>query len=404
MPDLPYLRKLLGDAWVDAEVLGDNATHLLGLWQRKNPKNPWVKYTEELARAIITSEKTKFKPEVLAHKLKAEYVPTLAEMESAEFLAQQGFEVTIEPTAPEKGPDLQADSDGVPYFVEVRAVGFSEEEHRVESVTKEIFARLGTVPSSYHVHVEFGEQYAANTPELKRAIDTVIDALGHLKEDRHPRATLYYSAPEKAMLNIGGDMNTSLFVPRAAAQKRYKEVAESADWIARLEDMGAERQGTAASAAKKLTLPLQPVKTHERLRKILQKKKNQLPKDSRGILMLETSELFMLDDFSVETALYGDLVVEFPAVKSPCEKVGELTARRNTQGFFRLTSRVSAVVIHKRVVEDGQVKSQWKVYPTNRANADTIQLTVAELRRFGDLEDRDHLSAENVHHDQKNKC
>jgi hypothetical protein len=64
MPDLPYLRKLLGDAWVDAEVLGDNATHLLGLWQRKNPNNPWVKYTEELARAIITSERIKFEPGV----------------------------------------------------------------------------------------------------------------------------------------------------------------------------------------------------------------------------------------------------------------------------------------------------------------------------------------------------
>ena len=100
---------------------------------------------------------------MLAHKLKAEYADA-GRMESAEFLAQQGFEVTIEPTAPEKGPDLQADSDGVPYFVEVRAVGFSEEEHRVESVTKEIFARLGTVPSSYHVHVEFGEQYAATHP------------------------------------------------------------------------------------------------------------------------------------------------------------------------------------------------------------------------------------------------
>jgi hypothetical protein len=60
----PYLRKLLGDAWVDAEVLGDNATHLLGLWQRKNPNNPWVKYTEELARAIITSERIKFEPGV----------------------------------------------------------------------------------------------------------------------------------------------------------------------------------------------------------------------------------------------------------------------------------------------------------------------------------------------------
>lgn len=104
----------------------------------------------------------------------------------------------------------------------------------------------------------------------------------------------------------------------------------------------------------------------------------------------------MLDDFSVESALYGDLIVEFPPVKSRGEKVGEPTVRRNNRGFFRDTSRVSAVVTHKRVVREGKVNSQWRVYPTNRANEDTIQLTVAELHRFGDLEDREHLSVENV--------
>jgi hypothetical protein len=59
--------------------------------------------------------------------------------------------MTVEPYAPEKGPDLRADSDGAAYFVEVRAVGFSEEEERVDLVTKEIFRRLGPVPSSYYL-------------------------------------------------------------------------------------------------------------------------------------------------------------------------------------------------------------------------------------------------------------
>ncbi len=34
--------------------------------------------------------------------------------------------------------------------------------------------------------------------------------------------------------------------------------------------------------------------------------------------------------------------------------------------------------------------------PTNRANEDTIELTLAELRRFGELGEREHLCAENV--------
>jgi hypothetical protein len=53
-------------------------------------------------------------------------------------------------------------------------------------------------------------------------------------------------------------------------------------------------------------------------------------------------------------------------------------------------------VIHKRVVENSTVRHDWKVYPTNRANPDTIRLSLEQLRRFGELEDRMHLTAENA--------
>jgi hypothetical protein len=69
---------------------------------------------------------------------------------------------------------------------------------------------------------------------------------------------------------------------------------------------------------------------------------------------------------------------------------------RNGRGLFRLTSRVSAVVIHRRRVEGDQIRNDWQVFPTNRANSDTLRLTLAELKRFGELGDRAHLSAEST--------
>jgi hypothetical protein len=104
-----------------------NPSHWLGLWQKKDSNNIWVRYTEGLTRAILTNENIRLDPEGLARKLRSrtDCVSTLAEMESAIFLAEKGFAVTLEPTAPLKGPDLRADWDSVPYFVEVRTVGFS---------------------------------------------------------------------------------------------------------------------------------------------------------------------------------------------------------------------------------------------------------------------------------------
>src|ERR1700731_709833 len=175
-PDLTYLRQLLGDAWVEVEVLGRNPSHWLGLWQKKNSNNIWVKYAEGLTRAILTNKNISVDSEGLAKKLRSptDCVSTLAEMESAIFLADKGFTVTLEPTAPLKGPDLRADWDRGPYFVEVRTVGFSEDEDRRDSVTNEIFATLNTTPSRYRVTLTVGVDYEPGSDKLRHAIAAVL--------------------------------------------------------------------------------------------------------------------------------------------------------------------------------------------------------------------------------------
>ena len=142
--------------------------------------------------------------------------------------------------------------------------------------------------------------------------------------------------------------------------------------------------------------PPEPSKDHERLRQILDDKRDQLPKGARGIIVLEVSNAFMLSEFSIDTALYGDRMISFAPVSGPSEPVGETIESRNRRGFLLHTSRVSAVVIQKRKVEEGKVMNNWYVYPTNRLDADTIRLSLEELQRFGDVEDRKHLSAENA--------
>jgi hypothetical protein len=81
-----------------------------------------------------------------------------------------------------QGPDLRAECDGVPYFIEVRTVGFSKDEDRRDSVSKEIFAKLNTVPSSYHVALTVADEYAPASAKLRGAIKAVLDSLDALKE------------------------------------------------------------------------------------------------------------------------------------------------------------------------------------------------------------------------------
>ena len=385
MSDLTYLRKLMGDAWIEAEVCAENPTHMLGLQYKRDKDDPWARHAEELVKEILTNPRVKFDATILAAKIKDPYDSTLAEMESAVFLVRQGFEIVLEPTAPKRGPDIRADREGVSYFVEVRAAGFSDDEDRRQRVTNEIFAELTEVPSAYFAAFTIGDELRAGSPETRAAIEAVIEVLGMLRDGGIKNATFYYARPDgKVLLQGDGPFDPG---PNAS------EIMDKADFIVEFKHQGKEMTGTPASLMKKRVILAEPVKDDKRLRKILNDKREQLPKGARGIITLEVTEQFMLSDFSVENALYGDLQVQFKLVDN---EVGNPIPTRKNNGFFRNTSRVSAVVIQTRDVVDGNVVVARRVYPTNRGNPDTIRLTRAELARLGDLEDRDHLTAEHA--------
>lgn len=229
-----------------------------------------------------------------------------------------------------------------------------------------------------------GDDCVAGSGDLKKAIDAVVDAIGLMNEQKWERARLYHS-PSGSVLDPGKRLSA-----------KEKELVEEAEIIAEFHDSGKQQEHTPATTWRPFKSPREPDQTHERLKKLLSKKKTQLPENSRGILVFDVSELFMLSDFSIESALYGDLVVRLTAPSTPGGPIGEPTLFRNGRGFFGKSARVSAVVFHTRHVKERKVENHWRVFPTNRANEDTLQLERAELNLFGDLEDRKHLSAENL--------
>lgn len=393
-PQLTFLRQLMGDDWVEANVFGDDPQHLLGRWQKKNANNPWVLYTEEMVKIILTSKNIQLDTATLAQKLGADYQSTLAEIEVTAFLAAQGFSIVVEPTVPDRGPDLRADWGDTPYFVEVRAVGDSEEDDRFNSISREIFMKLNAIPSSYFAAVTVGDEYTPGSQPLGKATDALLTSLEILKTENWKRATLYYSR-SGTLLSPHGDYSGSS-EGSSALRAKHQAIADAANFVVRFRNVGEDRPKTAASMSREFKRQLKPDQTHERLKKILNKKRAQLPKDARGIIVLDGSELFMLNDFAIDAALYGDLVVRLTAPAAPGSPMGEPTLHRNGRGLFRLTSRVSAVVIHRRRVEESRIRNEWQVFPTNRSNADTLRLTLAELERFGELGERAHLSAENA--------
>lgn len=393
-PPLVFLRQLMGDSWIDANVFGEKPKHLLGQWWKKGDLNPWLAYTESLVQAILTNEKIRLDRVALAQKVKADYVSTLAEMEAAAFLLERGFSVVLEPAYPQKGPDLRADWQETPYFVEVKTVVHSDEDSRFNRISNEVFRTLNSVPSSYSVSITVGDKYVPRSQPLRKATEAILKSLEILKEENWTRATLYYSGAGR-LLNPGGDFSGS-GAASGSIRAKHQPIIDKADFIASFRHVGEERPKTAAFMAREFKKHPEADKSHERLKGILDKKRKQLPKGSRGIILIERSELFMLSDFAIEAALYGNLVVQIRAPQTPGGPLEEVTASRDHQGIFALTSRISAVVIHERHVDGSNVRSEWKVYPTDRANSDTIRLGLAELRRFGEVGDRDSLSAENA--------
>lgn len=391
------LRKLFGNEWFESEVLGAEPEHLLGKWHKKDKDNPVGKYTDELVGYALRGAALRCDVARLATKLQGEFVDTLVELGYAVFLAEQEMEVTMEPTFPLAGPDLRITKDKE-YFVEIRRVQLDEARAAADIATEDVFERLCKVPSRHSVVISMTDEYAAHSPELKKAVRLVRTVLDDLEKRGVNKATLYYHNPNDYSLREGAETEARYDYAdgkRLAAQVRDEQWKRNARFVARFDDTGRKNERTSVGV-----LPLgaarhriEPDETYLRLRALLRKKQKQLPKGSPGIILLEISELgkLLVDEFTIARALYGDLVVTFRAG----EEGFPHDLNRKPNGYFMGTSRVSAVVIAKTQIGADRVLVNREVFPTNNPNAKVLKLD--ELRLFGTIaEGLDNLCAEEL--------
>jgi hypothetical protein len=392
------LRRLFGEEWMEREMLCAEPEHLLGKWYKKRPDNPVTRYTDELVGFVFDGA-VKCDIARLADKLRAEFVETLTELGFAVFLAERGFQVTMEPTAPAAGPDLLAVKDA-PYYVEVRKVGLGDAHAAADMATEDVFERLCSTPSRHSVVISMTQEYSAHSPELKKAVRLVRSTLQDLTERRVPRATLYYHSPEDHRLREGEEVEPHYDYtdPEVLAlQIRDEEWKRNARFVARFHDAGQENAGTAVGVHPLGPDPhlLGPDETYLRLKSILKKKQKQLPKGFRGVILLEITDLakLMVDEFTLARTLYGDLLVRFGAGAAGEPLPHDLNRKPN--GFFMGTTRVSAVVIETVEIGRDAVQVSREVFPTNNPHARV--LTLDELKLFGTIaEGHKNLCAEEL--------
>jgi len=394
-----HLRKLLGEDWVEREMLCVEPRHPLGRWYRKSADNPLTHYADELAGFILNSRSIRCDTARLASKLKAEFVETLTEMGYAVFLGKQGFQVTMEPNAPQAGPDLLAVRANK-YYVEVRKVGLDEARAAADLATDDVFDRLCATPSRHSILISMTEEYSAYSPQLKQALRLVRTVLRDLGNKRVQKATLYYYGPNDYSLREGDEVQPNYDYSdgeKLAAQVHEVERARDARFVARFDNTGHENARTTVAVHPLGPHPhlLQPDQTYLRLRTILRKKREQLPKGSRGIIVLELSDLekIMVDQYTLMSSLYGDLQITF---RSTPEGEGfQADESRKTNGLFLGTSRVSAVVVEKVKIAGGDLSVSREVFPTN--NPQAVVLTLEELKSFGTIcKGLEHLCAEGL--------
>jgi hypothetical protein len=184
---------------------------------------------------------------------------------------------------------------------------------------------------------------------------------------------------------------------RLASQIRAETRATEARFIARFDDTGHENSRTVVGVLPLGAHPhcVEPDQTYLSLRKILGKKRDQLPKGSRGIIVLDLTDLekLMVDQLTIESSVYGDLMVILREPHGGGDIQHGDTRRPN--GFFLSTSRVSAVVVERVRIVHGSLSVNREVFPTNNPHA--VVLALDELQAFGTIaQGLEHLCAEHL--------
>jgi hypothetical protein len=368
-----------------------NITGFLGSMTTKHPllkiapfHPDFLKYFDHLISEALTVldalNATEEQRRVLREKLLDGngFFAAVTEVETLIHLHHRGFEIRIEPLYPSRGPDFFVEKDDFQSFVEDRSIGPEDHEIGLDLKFEYLRTKLDKVKSRYSLHFTIPDGFVAYSKELKRAVSRAIDMLRKVEKENRKEAALYYLGPDdyvlldKNILLAGYDANASeqeLEIQSRCMQPGIFVVdyqQTSPEPISGMYALGDEPRW---------------LRPHSRILKSLHAKISQMQKGARNVIALDISHANVTET-NVTDALYGSIGIEIridPATGRPA-MAGQI---RERDGFFRLTTRVQAVVsVRRSRTAEAGFTTIWTVFPTNNDKAE-LPMTREELSQFG---------------------
>jgi len=379
-----YLKDFLGVEWFKKMINSSRPRKhpLYWLLTRDIPYTAAVlqNLTDNLKIALQVIEKgpkREDKEKRLRGKLKntPEFYDVLPEIEWAAYLKNAGFPVSIEPTYPEKGPDLKVKIDGRNIYFEIKSPNRSEEKY-----CDEITDRIRKIQSRFFVDITLRDDFSDD--DLFEVIKRIQIKINVFERENicQPVSVYYFSSSDFREwygydgLNPPHDVYSNfrkypLFWEghKAKAKITFHPLKDySGDTIVGIG--GPAKFGDDA----------------KRIKKSLRGTLEQLPMNAPAVVIIDVT-LSYADDISVEDAIYGSSIYT-TLVNTQTGEIADEYWNRKRNGIFHSITRISAVVMYKRKVsDDGFIEFERKVYrnPMAKNPLDKYQISkIGEVMNY----------------------
>lgn len=314
---------------------------------------------EIVLQVIEKDPKREEKEKRLCGKLKntTEFYDVLPEIEWAAYLKKRGFPVSIEPTFPKKGPDLNAKINGEDIYFEIKSQNLSEDDRKEENYFIEIMDRIRKVHSRFFVSISLHDSFSDEdiipvTKLIKRKINE-----SERKNIYQPVSVYYFSQSDIREWSGYDELNPPHDVysnPMKYPLFWERHKAKVIITFYPLDDyFGATIVGIGGGA--------EDVDDTKRVRKSISRKLEQLPTNAPAVVVIDVTFSYA-DNISVEDAIYGSSIYTI-RINTQTGETADGYWNRKRNGIFQSITRMSAVVMYKRKIsDDGYIEFERKIY------------------------------------------
>ena len=309
----------------------------------------------EIALQVIEKDpKWEVKEKRLCGKLKntPEFYDVLPEIEWVAYLKNAGFPASIEPTYPEKGPDLKVKIDGRNIYFEIKSPNRSEENY-----SDEITDRIRKIRSRFFVSISLHDDFSDE--DLFLVIKLIQKKINEFERENicQPVSVYYFSSSDIREwygydgLNPPHDVYSNLMKyplfwegHKAKAKVTFHPLKDySGDTIVGIGG------------------PAKFVDNATWIRKHLSKTLRQLPTNAPAVVIIDVTFSYA-DDICIEDAIYGNSIYT-TLLNTQTGEIADEYWNRERNGIFQSSTRISAVVMYKRKVSnDGFIEFERKIY------------------------------------------